>query len=107
MIVDLTDGNFEGEVLKSEIPVLIDFWDEWCGPCKIMTPVIEELEEEYAGKLKIAKLNVDEARETASTYGIMSIPTLILFNQGAEVDRLSGAMPKDPLVHWIESKVNL
>ncbi|MCK5306590.1 MAG: thioredoxin [Candidatus Omnitrophica bacterium] len=107
MIVDLTDGNFEGEVLKSEIPVLIDFWAEWCGPCKIMTPVIEELEEEYAGKLKIAKLNVDEARETASTYGIMSIPTLILFNQGAEVDRLSGAMPKDPLVHWIESKVNL
>ena len=107
MIVDLTDGNFEGEVLKSEIPVLIDFWAEWCGPCKIMTPVIEELEEEYADKLKIAKLNVDEARETASTYGIMSIPTLILFNQGAEVDRLSGAMPKDPLVHWIESKVNL
>ncbi|MCK4519056.1 MAG: thioredoxin [Candidatus Omnitrophica bacterium] len=107
MILDLTDENFEGEVLKSEIPVLIDFWAEWCGPCKMMTPVMEELEEEYAGKLKIVKLNVDEARETASNYGIMSIPTIILFNQGAEVDRLSGAMPKDSLVHWIESKVNL
>ena len=107
MAIELTEDNFESEVLQSDLPVLVDFWASWCPPCKMMVPVIEDLSQEYSGKAKIAKLNVDEAREIASKYGIMSIPTMILFNDGKEVARLAGAMPKEKLSEWIDSNLGI
>ena len=107
MAIELTEDNFESEVLQSDLPVLVDFWASWCPPCKMMVPVIEDLSQEYSGKAKIAKLNVDEAREIASKYGIMSIPTMILFNDGKEVARLTGAMPKEKLSEWIDSNLGI
>lgn len=91
----LTDQNFEAEVLKSDIPVLVDFWAVWCGPCKIVDPVIHELGEEYAGKLKVGKLNVDENQESSGRYSVMSIPTIMLFKGGQPVKAVVGAQPKE------------
>jgi thioredoxin 1 len=105
MAENINADKFESEVLKSEIPVLVDFWAEWCGPCKMMAPVMDELSQELTGKVKVVKVNVDEAQNTASQYGIMSIPTIILFKGGKEIARLSGAMPKDPIIHWLESNL--
>jgi len=107
MAIELTKDNFESEVLQSDLPVLVDFWASWCPPCKMMVPVIEDLSQEYSGKAKIAKLNVDEVREIASKYGIMSLPTMILFNGGKEVARLTGAMPKEKLSEWIDSNLGI
>ena len=90
----VTDATFDREVLKSSTPVLVDFWAEWCGPCKMISPVLEEIAEEHKGKVTIAKLNVDENPEVAMRYGVMSIPTLALFVGGVEKKRLIGAMPK-------------
>jgi thioredoxin 1 len=101
----VTQDNFESEVLNSDLPVLVDFWADWCAPCKMMEPILEELSEEYSHRLKIVKLNVDESRETASKYGIMSIPTMIIFDKGSEVARTSGAFPKENLCEWINSKL--
>ena len=92
--VTLTVDNFEAEVLKSALPVLIDFWAEWCGPCKMISPIVEELAEAYAGKLKVGKLNVDEEGDIAAQYGIISIPTLLLFNKGDLVNKQVGAVPR-------------
>ena len=89
-----TDQNFEAEVLKSDTPVLVDFWAVWCTPCKIVSPIVEELAEEYKGKIKVGKLNVDE-NETASKYGVMSIPTLMIFKNGQPVKSMIGAQSKD------------
>jgi len=89
-----TDGNFEPEILKSDIPVMVDFWAPWCGPCHIIAPVIEELAKEYAGKVKVAKMNVDENPATPSRYGIRGIPTVILFKDGQIFDQIVGAVPK-------------
>ncbi len=97
MALELTDANFSQEVLNSDVPVLVDFWAPWCGPCRLITPVLEELSTEYAGKLKIGKVNVDENPIIAGSYGIMSIPTLILFRGGSPVGKVVGAMPKDVL----------
>ena len=88
--VTITDDNFEEEVKKSETPVMVDFWAPWCGPCKLAGPVIEELAEEYKGKVKIGKLNVDENQEQAAKFGVMSIPTVVMFKKGEEVDRKIG-----------------
>ncbi len=82
-----TDQNFEGDVLKSDIPVIVDFWAPWCGPCRIVSPIIEDLSKEYEGKVKVGKLNVDENPQTAQTYGVMSIPSVLFFKNGNNMDK--------------------
>lgn len=91
--IELTDANFEEEVLKSEVPVLVDFWATWCGPCQAASPVLDKIAGEYTGRLKVCKLNVDEQRQTAIEHGIMSIPTLKLYKGGEEVDQIGGVTP--------------
>lgn len=100
--IELNDGNFESEVLKSELPCLVDFWAEWCGPCRMVGPIVEEIAKEYAGKLKVGKLNVDQNSQTAAKYGIMSIPSLLIFNGGKVVDQVIGAVPKKHFVGKID-----
>ena len=100
--MDITDGNFEGEVLKSETPVLVDFWAPWCAPCRIISPIVEELAKEYDGKLKVVKLNVDDNPQTASKYGIMSIPSLLIFKKGQIAKTMIGAAGKENLKKGIE-----
>lgn len=97
-ISQLTDSNFEGEVISSEKPVLVDFWAVWCGPCKMIAPELKKLSEEKSGELKIGRLNVDDNRDIAIKYGISSIPTLLLFKNGEVVKKLIGAMSKDKIL---------
>ncbi len=96
--IHITDNSFDAEVLRSNIPVLTDFWAEWCGPCKTIAPILEEIAEEYDGQLKIAKLDVDENIQMAAEYGVRGIPTMILFKDGQPVERLVGALPKGQLL---------
>lgn len=103
MAFQFTDANFQKEALESDIPVLVDFYADWCGPCKMVAPIVSELAEEYAGSFKIGKLNVDEASETASKYRVMSIPTLIIFKNGTAVETIVGAVPKKALVDKLEA----
>jgi len=98
----VTDATFEAEVLKASGPVLVDFWAEWCGPCRMMGPVLDELSAEMQGKVTIVKLNVDESGNTAGQYGIRSIPTLILFKDGKQVSSKVGAVPKQALQAWLQ-----
>ena len=100
--VTITDDNFESEVLKSTEPVLIDFWATWCGPCKMIAPIVEELAGEYQGKVKIGKLDVDENQQTSIKYGVRSIPTILIFKDGKLKDTIIGAVPKPQIV----SKLN-
>ncbi len=102
MEVVITTENFETEVLKSELPVLVDFWATWCGPCRMIAPVIEEIAKDYQGKMKVGKVNVDEEGDLAVKYGISSIPTLLLFKGGEVVKKTLGYMPKDAVVKFIE-----
>ena len=97
MEIRVNDENFKQEVLESDLPTLVDFWADWCMPCRMVAPVVEEIAKEYQGKLKVCKLNVDEARNTASNYGIMSIPTLAIFKNGKVADKIVGALPKTEL----------
>lgn len=106
MTIEINDSNFDEEVLKSEIPVLVDFWAEWCMPCKMVAPTVSEIAKEYEGRLKVCKLNVDEARGTASEYSIMSIPTLAIFKAGKVVDKIIGALPKDKIIDKITHYLN-
>ena len=103
MALQFTDANFEQEVLQSEVPVLVDFYADWCGPCKMMSPIIDELAHEMEGKVKIGKLNVDNNEETAKKYRVMSIPTMIVFVNGQAVDSLMGAVPKQKLVEKLNA----
>ena len=105
MEVILTDENFTKEVLESELPCLVDFWAIWCGPCQMLSPVIKEIAEEYQGKLKVGKLNVDDDPRMASQYGIMSIPTLAIFKDGEIIDTILGARSKAELADWIAQKI--
>lgn len=101
-IVTATDDQFEDQILKSEKPVLVDFWADWCVPCHMVSPVVEEIGQENEAKLQVAKLNVDENPRTAQRYGVMSIPTLILFKDGEETARVVGARPKEAILQEIQ-----
>lgn len=97
----VTDADFDASVLKSDTPVVVDFWAEWCGPCKMIAPALEEISESVGDKVKIVKLNIDENQDTAIKYGVRSIPTLIMFKNGEPVDMKVGAAPKGDLDKWI------
>ena len=101
--ITLTDENFSKEVLESSIPVLVDFWAVWCGPCRMVAPVVEALASEYQGRAKVAKLDVDSAQKTATDYGIRSIPTLLIFKGGKVADQVIGAVPKKQIVEKLDA----
>ena len=100
--VAVTDASFEQEVLKSSVPVLVDFWAAWCGPCKVIAPTVDQLAAEYAGKMKVVKLDVDANMEISSRYSVLNIPTLILFKGGLAVEKMIGALPKPALLAKIQ-----
>jgi thioredoxin 1 len=104
-LVILQDATFDKEVLKSDVPVLVDFWAVWCGPCKAIAPAVEELAKQYKGKVKIAKMDVDEHQQVPQQYGIRSIPTLLLFKSGRVVDTIVGAVPKAKLEESIKKVI--
>jgi len=105
MGVNINDANFKQEVLEESLPVLVDFWAVWCGPCLRLAPVIEQIAKEYKGKLKVCKLNVDDAPKTASSYEVMSIPTLAIFKNGKVVKKVVGALPKTELESMIKPHI--
>jgi len=103
MVIDVTDQNFEDEVLKSTLPVLVDIWAPWCGPCRMIAPVVEKLAEKYDQRFKFCRLNIDQNPQSATSYQVMSIPTLIFFKDGKMVDRVVGAVPERVLEPKIEA----
>lgn len=105
MEIELTDASFEAEVLKAETPVLVDFWAPWCGPCRMMAPTIDQLAKELHGKVKVAKMNVDENNKFAQQFGIMSIPTFLVFKDGKVVEQMVGVMDKDDMKEKLEKHI--
>ena len=101
-LLHVNDKNFADEVLNADLPVLVDFWATWCGPCRSISPIVEELAKEFVGRVKVTKLNVDESPATPSQYGVRGIPTLILFKSGKILDQIVGAVPKARLITMIE-----
>jgi len=104
--VKVDNNNFRADVLEANVPVVVDFWAEWCGPCKMIAPIVEQIAAEHSGKLTVGKLDVDSNANTAMKYGVMSIPTLILFKDGQPVERLVGYMPKERLLAKIKPHLN-
>jgi len=105
MTIEINDASFKNEVTDSAIPVLVDFWAPWCGPCKMIAPVLDEIANEYDGKVKVVKINIDENQTTPSTYGVRSIPTLILFKDGQEVEKIIGAQSKQNLKQMVDKSL--
>ncbi len=104
--LEVTDDTFSNEVLNSELPVLVDFWAEWCGPCKMVSPIVEELSNDYNGKVKVTKLDVDSNPQTATNYGIRGIPTLLMFKDGSAVDQIVGAVPKQDIAKRLDKIIS-
>ena len=104
-IKNCNENDFENEVLKSNLPVIVDFWAEWCGPCKMLTPILEELSNEMKNEINIVKVNLDENQDLAMKYSIRSIPTLLLFKEGNLIDTKVGLLPKNEIVTWFKSKI--
>lgn len=103
MVKEINDQNFDAEVINSDVPVLVDFWAPWCGPCRQLTPIIEDIAKESEGKIKVVKCNIDENPEAPSKYGVRSIPTLMIFKDGKLSDTKIGALPKPALNQWIKN----
>ena len=104
-LIEFTDDNFDTEVLKSSLPVLVDFWAEWCGPCKMITPIVEEIASDYAGKVKVGKVNVDFNNQVAMQYGIRGIPALLVFKGGAVANQIVGAVPKNDITQILDEVI--
>ena len=105
MTKQIKDNEFESEVINSKLPVLIDFWAEWCGPCRMFSPILDQLSEEMEGKVKIVKMNIDENPETPSKFGVRGIPTMLLFKEGKQIATKVGVQPKNALQEWINSSL--
>ena len=104
-IIELSDSTFESEVVNSDVPVLVDFWAPWCGPCRAVAPIVEEISSSYEGKIKVGKMNVDENQSTTMKFGIRSIPTIIMFKGGEAVDQIIGAVPKGEIERVVEKSL--